>query len=299
MKNNSNSRGQRLRRHPRTLFRLIIAVVLIIILVVTAFGGIEQSEFDNQLVKGLIITLSVLYLLLAISSLVMLFMNNDAVKEITLRSEQGGSCKATLGVIRKLVKETFYGLEGVKTGKVALIVNEYGVKLKVSVRVTDRDVFETETYMRTLLEEVFKGALGFKFHTIEFKIVALQAKFKPDKAKVAEEVAEKVADHTANYAALPNMVETSLPSRRRRARRRRASSRRKRMLRARPRPSSLTKRRQPLPSARKKKSKRRRSLPKQRRRNIRKKRQRRLRRRRKSLPPKTRNERSPHHQRRA
>ena len=189
---------------------LIIAVVLIIILVVTAFGGIEQSEFDNQLVKGLIITLSVLYLLLAISSLVMLFMNNDAVKEITLRSEQGGSCKATLGVIRKLVKETFYGLEGVKTGKVALIVNEYGVKLKVSVRVTDRDVFETETYMRTLLEEVFKGALGFKFHTIEFKIVALQAKFKPDKAKVAEEVAEKVADHTANYAALPNMVETSV-----------------------------------------------------------------------------------------
>lgn len=190
---------------------LIIAVVLIIILVVTAFGGIEQSEFDNQLVKGLIITLSVLYLLLAISSLVMLFMNNDAVKEITLRSEQGGSCKATLGVIRKLVKETFYGLEGVKTGKVALIVNEYGVKLKVSVRVTDRDVFETETYMRTLLEEVFKGALGFKFHTIEFKIVALQAKFKPDKAKVAEEVAEKVAGHTANYAALPNMVETSVP----------------------------------------------------------------------------------------
>ena len=189
---------------------LIIAVVLIIILVVTAFGGIEQSEFDNQLVKGLIITLSVLYLLLAISSLVMLFMNNDAVKEITLRSEQGGSCKATLGVIRKLVKETFYGLEGVKTGKVALIVNEYGVKLKVSVRVTDRDVFETETYMRTLLEEVFKGALGFKFHTIEFKIVALQAKFKPDKAKVAEEVAEKVAGHTANYAALPNMVETSV-----------------------------------------------------------------------------------------
>ena len=167
---------------------LIIAVVLIIILVVTAFGGIEQSEFDNQLVKGLIITLSVLYLLLAISSLVMLFMNNDAVKEITLRSEQGGSCKATLGVIRKLVKETFYGLEGVKTGKVALIVNEYGVKLKVSVRVTDRDVFETETYMRTLLEEVFKGALGFKF----------------------QEVAEKVADHTANYAALPNMVETSV-----------------------------------------------------------------------------------------
>lgn len=186
---------------------LIIALVLIVILIVTAFGGIEQSEFDNQLVRGLVITLSVLYLVLAVSSLTMLFLGSDAVREITLRSEQGGSCKATLGVIRRLVKETFYGLEGVKTGKVTLIVNEYGVKLKVAVRITDRDVFETETYLRTLLEEVFKGALGFKFHAIEFKIVSLQARFKPDKGKVDAAVAEKVAEHTANYAVVPNSVE--------------------------------------------------------------------------------------------
>lgn len=186
---------------------LIIALVLIVILIVTAFGGIEQSEFDNQPVRGLVITLSVLYLVLAVSSLTMLFLGSDAVREITLRSEQGGSCKATLGVIRRLVKETFYGLEGVKTGKVTLIVNEYGVKLKVAVRITDRDVFETETYLRTLLEEVFKGALGFKFHAIEFKIVSLQARFKPDKDKVDAAVAEKVAEHTANYAVVPNSVE--------------------------------------------------------------------------------------------
>ena len=186
---------------------LIVALVLIVILIVTAFGGIDQQEFDNKLVKGLIITLSILYLLLAITSLLLLFLAGDAVREITLRSEQGGSCKATLGVIRRLVKETFYGMEGVKTGKVALIVNEYGVKLKVSVRITDRDVFETETYLRTLLEEVFKGALGFRFHTIEFKIVSLQAKFKPDKEKVEEVVAEKVAEHDANYAVVPDMVE--------------------------------------------------------------------------------------------
>lgn len=186
---------------------LIIALVLIVILIVTAFGGIEQSEFDNQLVRGLVITLSVLYLVLAVSSLTMLFLGSDAVREITLRSEQGGSCKATLGVIRRLVKETFYGLEGVKTGKVTLIVNEYGVKLKVAVRITDRDVFETETYLRTLLEEVFKGALGFKFHAIEFKIVSLQARFKPDKDKVDAAVAEKVAEHTAHYAVVPNSVE--------------------------------------------------------------------------------------------
>ena len=86
-------------------------------------------------------------------------------------------------------------------------MNEYGVKLKVAVRITDRDVFETETFLRTLLEEEVKGALGFRFHAIEFKIVSLQARFKADMNKVNEEVEEKVAAHVPNYAAIPNLVE--------------------------------------------------------------------------------------------
>ena len=184
-----------------------IAFVLTVILLVTVFGGIEQSEFDNNLVKGLFITLAVLYFVLAGGLLAMLFGASDAVKEITLRSEQGGSCKATLGIIRKLVKESFRDIPGVKTGKVSLVVNEFGVKLRVSVKITDRDVFETETYLRTLLEETFAGALGFRFHAIEFRVVEFRAKFKPDAEKIDAEVREKVEAHTPNYASIPGAVE--------------------------------------------------------------------------------------------
>ena len=186
---------------------IVIAFVLTVILLVTVFGGIEQSEFDNNLVKGLFITLAVLYFVLAGGLLAMLFGASDAVKEITLRSEQGGSCKATLGIIRKLVKESFRDIPGVKTGKVTLVVNEFGVKLRVSVKITDRDVFETETYLRTLLEETFAGALGFRFHSIEFRVVEFRAKFKPDAEKIDAEVREKVEAHTPNYASIPGAVE--------------------------------------------------------------------------------------------
>ena len=186
---------------------IVIAFVLTVILLVTVFGGIEQSEFDNSLVKGLFITLAVLYFVLAGGLLAMLFGTSDAVKEITLRSEQGGSCKATLGIIRKLVKESFRDVPGVKTGKVTLVVNEFGVKLRVSVKITDRDVFETETYLRTLLEETFAGALGFRFHTIEFREAEFRAKFKPDTEKIDAEVREKVEAHTPNYASIPGAVE--------------------------------------------------------------------------------------------
>ena len=148
-----------------------------------------------------------LYFVLAGGLLAMLFGASDAVKEITLRSEQGGSCKATLGIIRKLVKESFRDIPGVKTGKVSLVVNEFGVKLRVSVKITDRDVFETETYLRTLLEETFAGALGFRFHTIEFRVVEFRAKFKPDAEKIDAEVREKVEAHTPNYASIPGAVE--------------------------------------------------------------------------------------------
>ena len=186
---------------------IVIAFVLTVILLVTVFGGIEQSEFDNNLVKGLFITLAVLYFVLAGGLLAMLFGTSDAVKEITLRSEQGGSCKATLGIIRKLVKESFRDIPGVKAGKVTLVVNEFGVKLRVSVKITDRDVFETETYLRTLLEETFAGALGFRFHAIEFRVVEFRAKFKPDAEKIDAEVREKVEAHTPNYASIPGAVE--------------------------------------------------------------------------------------------
>ena len=148
-----------------------------------------------------------LYFVLAGGLLAMLFGASDAVKEITLRSEQGGSCKATLGIIRKLVKESFRDIPGVKTGKVTLVVNEFGVKLRVSVKITDRDVFETETYLRTLLEETFAGALGFRFHSIEFRVVEFRAKFKPDAEKIDAEVREKVEAHTPNYASIPGAVE--------------------------------------------------------------------------------------------
>ncbi len=187
----------------------VIALVLIIILLVTVFGGIEQSEFDNNLVKGLFITLGILYTVLAVGLIAIQFINSDVVKEVTIRSEQGGSCKATGRVIRKLVKASFRDVEGVKTGKTTLIINEYGVKLKVSVGITNRDVYETETYLRTLLEEVFKGALGFRFHAIEFKIVEFQARFKPDQEKIESEVAEKVAAHVPNYAVVPGVIEVS------------------------------------------------------------------------------------------
>lgn len=183
---------------------VIIAVVLILILIVTAFGGIDFEEFENSLVRGLFVTLGILYLVLSAITLVMTFVNDDAVKEIVLRSEKEGTSKASVSVVRKLVKTTCSSVDGVKCGKIAIISNEYGVRLKVAVKIVDKDVVETETYLRTMLEDAFYGALGFRFHAIEIKVTALQPAYKVNQADVSEKVEAILAENAEN---VENVVE--------------------------------------------------------------------------------------------
>ncbi len=176
---------------------IVVAIILIMVLVVTAFGGIDADEFDSKLVRGLIITLAILYLVLSIISLVLIFVNSDIVKEITLRQEKGGSVRVTSNVITKFVKTTCKQVEGVKCQKVALVSDEYGVRLKLSVKVVDKDVLEAETYLRTLLEDVFLGEFGFKFSSIEIKVMALTPNYKADQADVQAKVEKRLAQMKA------------------------------------------------------------------------------------------------------
>lgn len=176
---------------------IVVAIILIMVLVVTAFGGIDANEFNSKLVRGLIITLAILYLVLSIISLVLIFVNSDVVKEITLRQEKGGSVRVSSNVITKFVKNTCKQVEGVKCQKVALVSDEYGVRLKTNVKVVDKDVLETETYLRTLLEDVFLGEFGFKFSSIEIKVMALTPNYKADQTEVQAKVEKKLAEMKA------------------------------------------------------------------------------------------------------
>lgn len=187
---------------------IVVAIILIMVLVVTAFGGIEATEFESKLVQGLIVTLAILYLVLAVVSLVLIFVNSDVVKEITLRQEKGGSVRVSANVVTKLVKQTCKQVEGVKCQKVALVSDEYGVRLKVNVKVVDKDVIEAETYLRTLLEDVFLGEFGFKFSSIEIKVMALTPKYKADQAAVQAKVEKKLEEMNALEAKSESANET-------------------------------------------------------------------------------------------
>lgn len=186
---------------------IVVAVILIMVLVVAAFGGIEPDEFNSKLVRGLIVTLAILYIVLAVVSLVLIFVNSDVVKEITIRQEKGGSVRVSSQVVSKLVKQSCKQVEGVKCQKVVLVTDEYGVRLKLNVKVVDKDVVESETYVRTLLEDVFLGEFGFKFSSIEIKVMALTPKYKADEADIQSKVEAKLAQMKAEEARQETIAE--------------------------------------------------------------------------------------------
>lgn len=177
-----------------TLASVIVAIILIMVLIVTAFGGIKQEDFDNNLVKGLLFTLGVLYLVLSIVAVVLIFINSDVVKDVTLRTDKGGSIKVSASVITKYVKSACAKVEGVKCKKVSLVSDEYGVRLRVNVKVVDKDVIEVETYLRTLLEDMFLNEFDFSFNSIEFKVTALVPKYEANKAEIDAEVQKKLEE---------------------------------------------------------------------------------------------------------
>ncbi|MDE5601046.1 MAG: hypothetical protein K2J16_00950 [Clostridia bacterium] len=170
---------------------IVVAVILIMILLITAFGGIKVEEFKSDLVRGLFITLAILYIVLSGLALTLMFIRSDVVKDVVVKSEKGGAVRVSTKVINKSVKQACLQLEGVKCKKVAIVQDDYGTHLKVNIKVMDENTMRLEAYLRALLEEIFLSEFGFRFMSIETKIMVKTPKTKEDMDKLAAVASEK------------------------------------------------------------------------------------------------------------
>ena len=194
-----------------TTAAVVLAIILIAVLIVIVFGGIPAKDLDSKLAKGLIMTLGIIYLLLAGASIAFIFMDNEAIKEITLRSNTSQKTRVSLPAVRKMIKNTCAQIEGVKCKGIKLTVSDYGVKLKVSVSVVDKDVEQVEGYIRNLITDVFNKTLGFTFSAIEISIVKFVPSYQPNVqeiiAKSDAELAEKKAEEEGTEAVAEEVAE--------------------------------------------------------------------------------------------
>ncbi|NLL55691.1 MAG: hypothetical protein GX242_00555 [Clostridiales bacterium] len=171
---------------------IFLAVCFAAVLLVTIFGGIDYKEFDNSLVKSLFVAMAALYVAISILTIINLFSDGDVVKEIALDRSRSGSTKATAPVIKSLTRKYIKAIEGVKCTKITLVLTEYGVNLRINLKVKDLEVKETTTYIKKLLDNVFETTLDYKFHSIDFKVQSLKSKYQPPTEQLLEESQKEV-----------------------------------------------------------------------------------------------------------
>lgn len=169
----------------------LIALIFVVILLVTIFGGIDVKDFENTLVKGLFVAFAVIYLATSIGAMIYVFVDSDALKDVILNSENGSNTRSSAAVIKKIVKKSMSDVEGVKCQKIGLVSTEYGVRLKVAIKITGRDIQQTSIYLKCLLEDTFLKMLGYKFYSIDFKISSLKSDYVPKKEAI-EAKAKKI-----------------------------------------------------------------------------------------------------------
>ena len=180
----------------------VVALILVIILLVTAFGGIEMDDFQNKLVRGLLMAIAILYVALATITIVLLFVQGEALHEVVIKMENGGNVRVNAKVFTKMIKKEVKNIEGVHCQKVQLFGDGYGVRLKLNVKIKDKDVEVAETYLRTLIEDMFMQEFRYHFSSIDVNIMQLVPKYKANQEEINAHVKQRLEQKHAEEAKL-------------------------------------------------------------------------------------------------
>lgn len=169
----------------------VISLFFVIMMLVTAFGGLELSDFDNSIVRALLICLAVIFAVLTGLAVFAAFQDNEKLSSVVLFKNKESATKATVAVVKRTAKRVVKEIPEAKLTKVQIVADENGnVRLKVDVKLATDATMEVVTKVRALLIDTFANVFGIEFASIDFRIVKSKNSYVPSAAAVDQRVAE-------------------------------------------------------------------------------------------------------------
>lgn len=163
----------------------VISLFFVILMLITAFGGLETADFDNEIVKALLITLGIIFAVLTGLNVWIAFQDNEKLSSILLFKDKESATKATVGVVKKTARRVTKKIEEAKIGKIQIFADENGnARLKVDVKLTTDATMDTVTKLRAILIDTFKNIFGIEFAAIDFRVVKSKNAYEPADADV-------------------------------------------------------------------------------------------------------------------
>ena len=169
----------------------VISLFFVIMMLVTAFGGLELSDFDNSIVRALLICLAVIFAVLTGLAVFAAFQDNEKLSSVVLFKNKESATKATVAVVKRTAKRVVKEIHEAKLTKVQIVADDNGnVRLKVDVKLATDATMEVVTKVRALLIDTFANVFGIEFASIDFRIVKSKNSYVPSAAAVDQRVAE-------------------------------------------------------------------------------------------------------------
>lgn len=169
----------------------VISLFFVIMMLVTAFGGLELSDFDNSIVRALLICLAVIFAVLTGLAVFAAFQDNEKLSSVVLFKNKESATKATVAVVKRTAKRVVKEIPEAKLTKVQIVADENdNVRLKVDVKLATDATMEVVTKVRALLIDTFANVFGIEFASIDFRIVKSKNSYVPSAAAVDQRVAE-------------------------------------------------------------------------------------------------------------
>lgn len=169
----------------------VISLFFVIMMLVTAFGGLELSDFDNSIVRALLICLAVIFAVLTGLAVFAAFQDNEKLSSVVLFKNKESATKATVAVVKRTAKRVVKEIPEAKLTKVQIVADDNGnVRLKVDVKLATDATMEVVTKVRALLIDTFANVFGIEFASIDFRIVKSKNSYLPSAAAVDQRVAE-------------------------------------------------------------------------------------------------------------
>lgn len=169
----------------------VISLFFVIMMLVTAFGGLELSDFDNSIVRALLICLAVIFAVLTGLAVFAAFQDNEKLSSVVLFKNKESATKATVAVVKRTAKRVVKEIPEAKLTKVQIVADDNGnVRLKVDVKLATDATMEVVTKVRALLIDTFANVFGIEFASIDFRIVKSKNSYVPSAAAVDQRIAE-------------------------------------------------------------------------------------------------------------
>ncbi len=177
----------------------VISLFFVIMMLVTAFGGLELNDFDNSIVRALLICLAVIFAVLTGLAVFAAFQDNEKLSSVVLFKNKESATKATVGVVKRTAKRVVKEIPEAKLTKVQIVADDNGnVRLKVDVKLATDATMEVVTKVRALLIDTFANVFGIEFASIDFRIVKSKNSYLPSAAAVDKRVEELKATVEVN-----------------------------------------------------------------------------------------------------